>query len=309
MTTPTPPPDRPPDRPPEHQPDDRVAADPLADRDPAAALAGLRDRVMAAELGREGLRRAARLAHDAATEAGLGEAFRRPPPRLAYPRFGWREAVRRAVDQRMLTAHHALGVLRWTRHRAGARLRGEDLDLQGMVFFGRDVHLRSRPGHGRLVVGPWSWIGDGARVRSHEGRVQVGAKVVLGTGTRVNGWLDVLVGDAVLVADDVHVYDFDHRFARLDRPIKDQGIAMSPVRIGADTWLGDRVTVLRGVDVGIGCVVGARSVVATDLPPFAIATGVPARPVRSRLPRGTDPEEAAALLARGLPIPGDPLED
>lgn len=275
----------------------------------AAGLAALRERVVAAEIGREGLRRAARLAHDAAVETGLDDAFRRPPPRLAYPRFGWREAARRAVEHRMLTPHHTLAALRWTAQRARAAARGEDLDLQGMVFTGRDVHLHATAGHGRLVVGPWCWIGDHARVRAHEGRVQLGAKVVLGAGARLNGWLDVLVGDAVLVADDVHVYDFDHQFDRLDRPIKDQGIAMSPVRIGADTWLGDRVTVLRGVDVGVGSVVGARSVVSTDLPPFAIANGIPARPVRSRLPRGVDPEEAAALLARGLPIPGDPLED
>jgi acetyltransferase-like isoleucine patch superfamily enzyme len=64
---------------------------------------------------------------------------------------------------------------------------------------------------------------------------------------------------------------------------------------------------VRGVDVGRGSVVGAGAVVTDDLPPFSVAVGVPARPVRSRLPAGMDPDEAADLLSRGLPIPGDPV--
>ncbi len=281
---------------------------PTAPADVADALAAWRELALAREIGREGTRRAARLAHDAATDAGLGPSFRRPPPRLHYPRFGWREAIRRAVDDRMLTHHHLLAAARWAALRARAAATGADLDLQGMVFTGRDVQLRPRPDHGRLVIGPWCWIGDRNRLRVHGGTMRLGAKVVLGTGNQLNAHLDVLVGDGVLVADNAYVCDFDHRFARLDVPIRDQGIVLTPVRIGADCWLGDQVTVLRGSDVGRGTVVGAQSVVRGDLAPFSIAVGAPARAVKSRLPAGTDPEEAATLAARGLPIPGDPLE-
>jgi acetyltransferase-like isoleucine patch superfamily enzyme len=91
-------------------------------------------------------------------------------------------------------------------------------------------------------------------------------------------------------------------------PIKDQGIVKSPVRIGGDVWIGEKATVLRGVDVGQGAVVASHALVNRDLPPFAIAVGVPARVVKSRLPAGMDPEEAYALVRRGEPIPGDPLE-
>lgn len=273
------------------------------------ALVRLRELVVARETGREGLRRAARLAHDAAAEAGLGAQYRRPPPRLHYPRFGWREAIRRAVDRDLWTRDHVATYPRWLGHRARAALRGQDLVTHGMVFTGRDVHLRARPGAARLVLGPWCWIGDANRLRVHEGQLVLGAKVVLGTANTVNAWLDVEIGDQSLLADHIYVCDFDHRFDRLDLAIKDQGIATAPVRIGPDCWLGDKATVLRGVDVGRGCVVGAQSVVRDDLPPFVVAAGRPARPLRSRLPEGMDPDEAAALVTRGLPIPGDPLED
>ncbi|MBY5163057.1 acyltransferase [Salsipaludibacter albus] len=288
-----------------------VAPVQAVDDEPSAdhALAQLRELLVAREVGREGLRRATRLAHDAAVEAGLGEQFRRPPPRLRYPRFGWREAIRRGVDRHMWTRDHVATYPRWVAHRARAAALGQDLVAHGMVFTGRDVHLRARAGAARLVLGPWCWIGDRNRLRVHEGQLVLGAKVVLGTANQVNTWLDVEIGDQTLLADHIYLCDFDHRVDRLDVAIKDQGIVTAPVRIGPDCWIGEKSTVLRGVDVGRGVVVGSQSVVRDDLPPFAIAVGRPARPVRSRLPDGVDPDEAAALLARGLPVPGDPLED
>lgn len=271
-------------------------------------LVRFRDLVVARETAREGTRRAARLAHDAAVDAGLGDAFRRPPPRLHYPRVGWRAAIRRAVDLDLLTRDHLVAGARWLSHRVRAAARGEDLVLQGMVFAGPDVRLRPRPDHGRLVIGPWCWIGTGNRLRVHGGTLRLGAKVVLGSHNQFNTHLDIQVGDQVLMGDSGYVCDFDHRFHRLDQPIRAQGIVKTPVRIGADCWLGDKVTVLRGSDVGRGSVVGAQSVVRDAIPPFSIAVGAPARPVRSRLPPGVDPEEAAALVVRGRAIPGDPLE-
>jgi len=56
----------------------------------------------------------------------------------------------------------------------------------------------------------------------------------------------------------------------------------SPVRIGPDTWLGTKVSVLRGTRIGRGCVLGAHAVVRGDIPDYGIAVGAPARVVRDR---------------------------
>jgi acetyltransferase-like isoleucine patch superfamily enzyme len=127
----------------------------------------------------------------------------------------------------------------------------------------------------------------------------VGAKVVIGGGTTVNAYLDVSIGDGALIADDVHITDFDHRTDRLDVPIKDQGVVTAPVRIGPDVWLGRGVTVLRGVDIGRGSVIGAHCVVTRDIPPYSVAVGAPR--VWSAHDSRMSPAEACARVERPRP--------
>ncbi len=137
-------------------------------------------------------------------------------------------------------------------------------------------------------------IGSGNAIRCHEGTLRIGDKCVFGKDNTVNGYLDIEFGEATIVADWVYVCDFDHVFDDVTVPIKDQGIVKSPVRIGPDVWLGTKVTVLRGVTIGRGCVVAANAVVNKDLPAYSVAVGVPARVVRDRL---ADHEAAAARRA------------
>ena len=186
------------------------------------------------------------------------------------------------------------------------RLRNPHVVTEGFVFLGRCTEVYARKGYGRLVLGRWTHFGDRTALRCHEGNMRVGEKAVLGQDISVNCYLDVEIGACSLVADHVYVADFDHRTDDLTVPIKDQGIHKRPVRIGPDVWLGSKATVLRGVHVGRGSVVGANSVVTKDVPAYAIAVGVPAKVVRSRLPEQARPEldlvrpePLAALTRRG----------
>jgi acetyltransferase-like isoleucine patch superfamily enzyme len=258
---------------------------------------------------RDALQRAALLAREVDGGRSLARLARRTPPGSHYPRWGVARGASFALEHGMLTRQHLVHAVRLVRARARASLRGQDVTLAGMSFLGRRIELTAPEGSGRIVVGPWSWLGDAVSLRSHAGRITLGAKVIVGGRTSINSYLDVSIGDGALLADGVHLTDFDHRTDRLDLAIRAQGIVTAPVRIGPDVWLGRDVTVLRGVDVGQGAVVGAGSVVTRDVPPFAIAVGAPARVVRSRLPEGLAPDDAIALLHRGAPIPGDPLSE
>ncbi|GGM35905.1 acetyltransferase [Longimycelium tulufanense] len=211
---------------------------------------------------------------------------------LADRWWSWRRARRDPQRVRFLTVRS----LRWVlRNRAFTpwylvrywrlfwfRLRNPHVVLRGMVFLGRRVEIHCRPGYGRLEIGRWVHIGDGNAIRCHEGSLRIGDKVVFGKDNTVNCYLDVEIGSSTLVADWVYICDFDHVTADINRPIKDQGIVKTPVRIGPDCWLGTKVSVLRGTRVGRGCVLGAHAVVRGDVPDYSIAVGSPARVVRNR---------------------------
>lgn len=64
-----------------------------------------------------------------------------------------------------------------------------------------------------------------------------------------------------------------------------------PVHIGSDCWIGTEATILGGVTVGDGAIVGARAVVAKDVPPFSVVVGNPASVVKYRF----DPATILAL--------------
>lgn len=52
--------------------------------------------------------------------------------------------------------------------------------------------------------------------------------------------------------------------------------------IGNDVWIGFEALILAGVSIGNGAIIGSRAVVTKDIPPYTIAAGVPARPIRKR---------------------------
>jgi acetyltransferase-like isoleucine patch superfamily enzyme len=125
-------------------------------------------------------------------------------------------------------------------------------------------------------------LGDRCSLRAHEGTLRIGEKTVLGREDTLNCYLDLEIGPRCIVADWVYVGDFDHRYDDLDVPVKDQGIVKTPVSIGADVWIGVKASVLRGAQIGDGCVVGAHAVVKGTHPAGAVLAGVPARVLRKR---------------------------
>lgn len=207
----------------------------------------------------------------------------------------WSVRLRTGRDPRQarfLTAEN----LRWVvRHRAftpwylvrywrlaALRLKHPDVVVQGMVFLGRGVEVVTRPGYGRIVLGRWVHLGDGNRLRAHEGTLTIGDKCVLGRDNTFNCYLDVELGAGCIISDWVYVGDFDHVADDVTVPIKDQGLAKAPVRIGPDVWIGVKASVLRGTEVGRGSVLAAHTVARGVYPELSVIAGVPGRVVRDR---------------------------
>jgi acetyltransferase-like isoleucine patch superfamily enzyme len=171
---------------------------------------------------------------------------------------------------------------------------------RGMLFLGKNVEIEATPELAQLEFGRWVHIGNGNTIRAHEGSLRFGDKVVLGRDNVINAYLDIELGDSVLMADWCYIVDFDHRTEDINLPIKDQGIVKSPVRIGPDTWFAAKVTVQRGTSIGRGCVLGSHAVVRGVIPDYSIAVGAPARVIKDRKQAWEESAAQRAELAAAL---------
>lgn len=115
-----------------------------------------------------------------------------------------------------------------------------------------------------------------------DGVLRVGARTIFGHHCTLAVRSSMVIGEDCLIAEMVSIRDHDHRFDRLDLTTREQGEVVAPVRIGRNVWLGAKVTVAKGVTIGDNAIVGANAVVTHDIPPNAIAAGVPARIIRIR---------------------------
>jgi len=104
----------------------------------------------------------------------------------------------------------------------------------------------------------------------------------IGKRTAIAAAQQVVIGEYVMIGSNCHVSDQAHAFTDLDRPIMTQGCDnIKPVSIGAETWIGNNVSVLPGVTIGRHCVIGASSIVSVSIPDFSVAVGMPARVVKT----------------------------
>jgi acetyltransferase-like isoleucine patch superfamily enzyme len=136
---------------------------------------------------------------------------------------------------------------------------GENVMVHG------DCWIQVVPGHGD---------GKGARltIKSHAG---------IGMGAHISAARQVVIEEYVLLGRNVFISDHAHAYEDVVLPIAEQGInRIAPVTIGRETWLGENVVVLPGVNIGKHCVIGANSVVNRSIPDFSVAVGAPARVIK-----------------------------
>jgi lipopolysaccharide O-acetyltransferase len=88
---------------------------------------------------------------------------------------------------------------------------------------------------------------------------------------------EIYIGDNCLIASKVIITDHNHEFLPFKVAPILRGLICNPVIIKNNVWIGENVVILPGVTVGESAVIGANSVVNSDVPAFAIAVGAPAR--------------------------------
>jgi acetyltransferase-like isoleucine patch superfamily enzyme len=136
---------------------------------------------------------------------------------------------------------------------------------------------------GRLEIGAQTLFEPGVWITApEEARIRIGEGTFLNLGVMVAATELVEIGSHCMFANGCFITDGSHRFDDLEKPVPWQGFTTKgPTKIGDNVWCGAHVVITSGVTIGERCVIGANSVVTSDLPPFSIAAGAPARVIRT----------------------------
>jgi maltose O-acetyltransferase len=109
--------------------------------------------------------------------------------------------------------------------------------------------------------------------------------VRIGTGTSLNSFIHiwgnggVTIGDRVMIASHTIITSLTHDYTQADMT---KTYIPKPVTIEDDVWIGSNAIILPGVRIGKGSVIGAGSIVTSDIPPYALAYGTPAKVMKYR---------------------------
>ncbi len=136
---------------------------------------------------------------------------------------------------------------------------------------------------GRLEIGSDTLLEPGVWITAPDhARVRIGSGSFLNLGVMIAALELVEIGDHCMFANGCFVTDADHKFDDPRMPVPWQGFTSSgPTRIADNVWCGAHVVITGGVSVGERCVIGANSVVTSDIPAFSVAAGAPARVLRT----------------------------
>lgn len=144
------------------------------------------------------------------------------------------------------------------------------------IRIGSNTHIR-----GELLIFPYG------------GEIQIGDTSYVGEGTRLWSGDKIIIGNHVGISHNVNIVDWAHKTDHLERakefeqlfskghPTENEGIPTAPIVIENYVAIYANASIARGVRIGEGSVISAGSVVLSDVPPFTLMLGNPARPMKN----------------------------
>ena len=165
-------------------------------------------------------------------------------------------------------------------------LQAKNLRLGRGVYIDHGVYLHACPNG--ISIGDRTFIMHNSilhvfnfRGLPHAG-ITLGRNCFIGEANVMRGQGGITIGDDVYTGPLVQILAVNHVYADPHTPIREQGITAEGITIEDDVWLAAGCIVLDGVRIGKGSVIGAGAVVITDIPPYSVAVGSPARVVKDR---------------------------
>jgi acetyltransferase-like isoleucine patch superfamily enzyme len=133
-----------------------------------------------------------------------------------------------------------------------------------------------------ITIGDGVFLGRHTSLNTKDGNIVLEDRVNIGPFCTVFSGSSVRIGRETLLAAYAYLVGGGHAFDESGTPILDQPRPSRGITVGPSSWIGTAVTVLDGVSIGRGVVVGANAVVTRNLPDMSVAAGTPAVVQRTR---------------------------
>lgn len=153
-------------------------------------------------------------------------------------------------------------------------------DLKSVILFSVRVS-----GKKYISIGPNSTVQRqgwllALKIDEHIPELTIGANCAVGDFSHIAAVRSIRIEDNVLIANKVYISDNVHAYEDVSQPVINQPVLFkSAVTIKSGAWIGENVCII-GASVGKNSIVGANSVVTTDIPDYCIAVGAPARVIK-----------------------------
>lgn len=160
----------------------------------------------------------------------------------------------------------------------------------------RTVYLKNIIKSPQIIVGDYTYYDDPKDVSSFEENVLylfefMNDKLIIGKFCQIATGVRFIMNGANHAMDGISTYPFKvfgGEWAKTSMNAKSKGDTV----IGNDVWIGNSATIMQGIKIGDGAIIGTNSLVSKDVPPYTIVAGNPAREIRKRF----DPETTNFLL-------------
>ncbi|RKS94561.1 succinyltransferase-like protein [Flavobacterium limicola] len=133
-----------------------------------------------------------------------------------------------------------------------------------------------------VSIGAYSQVIVSTSLHNIGNKITIGNNVGIGEFAYLGGAGGLEIGDECIVGQYWSCHPENHNYDDLNVSIRHQGVSRKGIKIGKNCWIGSKVTVLDGVQIGDGCIIAAGSVVTQSFPENSIIAGVPAKILKNR---------------------------
>lgn len=161
------------------------------------------------------------------------------------------------------------------------------------IYFGNRVQIKdyveinglSRDGiilGENVTIGKYSIIRGSGSIQTLGKGIKIGDNFGCGDFCFFGCSGGIVIGDNVMIGQNVRFHSQNHKFDRIDIAMREQGVVSKGIVVGNDCWIGAGSAILDGVSIGNGCIIGGNTLVNKNIPNYAVAVGNPVKIIKFR---------------------------